>query len=65
MGPYLIFRTGYPLLYREQHLRTDVCQNGCTQWRHGAIYQPAVSAMDYQTFLEPVCRHYQNQKDGG
>ena len=28
-------------------------------WR----YLPAaVSAMDYQTFLEPVCRHYQNQK---
>ena len=62
MGPYLIFRTGYPLLYRKQHLRTDVCQNGCTQWRHGAIYQPAVSAMDYQTLLESVCRHYQNQK---
>ena len=62
MGSYFVFRTRYSLLYREQHLRTDVCQNGRSQWRYGVIYQSAVFTLDHQTFLEPVCRYHQNQK---
>lgn len=61
MGPYLIFRTGYPLLYRKQHLRTDVCQmgvpNGDMALFTSLLYLPWTINL-----LEPVCRHYQNQR---
>ena len=42
MGTYLILCTRHPLLHSQQHLGTDVCQDGCSQWRDGFLYVFAV-----------------------
>ena len=60
--PTLYFCTRHSIFYRKQHLRDDVYQNGRTERRNGLVHKPALSAMDYQTLLEPVCRHHQDQK---
>ena len=61
MGTYLILCTRHPLLHCQQHLGTDVCQDGGSQWRDGLVYEFAVAALDHQALLEPVHRHYQDQ----
>ena len=62
MGTHLVLCTRHSIFYRKQHLRDDVYQNGRTERRNGLVHKPALSAMDYQTLLEPVCRHHQDQK---
>lgn len=61
MGTYLILCTRHPLLHSQQHLGTDVCQDGCSQWGDGFVYEFAVSTLDHQALLEPVHRHHQDQ----
>lgn len=53
MGTYLILCTRHPLLHSQQHLGTDVCQDGCSQWGDGFVYEFAVSTLDHQALLEP------------
>lgn len=53
MGTYLILCTRHPLLHSQQHLGTDVCQDGCSQWRDGFVYEFAVSTPTIKPFWSP------------
>ena len=50
------------LLHSEQHFCYDVYQDGRAQRSDGALYQPALSAVDIETALESDCGPVQDQE---
>ena len=59
--PTLYFAQGIPY-FIVNNISVMMFTKWRTERRNGLVHKPALSAMDYQTLLEPVCRHHQDQR---